>query len=73
MCTPSQRWLIEKLGRELGLDVDGDADNINHVLTVATNRSHWASLRVYEASAAIGRLKQWVEQGEISYSTPVSS
>jgi len=54
--TDKQIWLIKKLGRELGFTVDGDAEDMSHVLTLTT-REHWASLPVYEASNLINKLK----------------
>lgn len=61
--TDRQVWLIKKLGRELGLPVDGDAVDMNHVLPISTfgRVGHWASLGVIEASQAIERLKREVE------------
>ncbi len=51
-----QVWLIKKLGREQGFLVEDERD-MAHVLHLV-GRSHWASLKGYEASRLIGILKE---------------
>lgn len=62
--TSSQISYIKTLGRSLGLTVEGDAEGLDHVLSVATfgRVSHWASLSVIEASQAIERLGREIDE-----------
>lgn len=57
--TEAQVSYIKSLGRQLGLLTDGDAADMNHVLSIATfgRVGHWASLSRIEARMAIERLK----------------